>query len=176
MDRWRYSEHPGRTTAEESIEPVGATEGYPSDGEELVSANEVHGLITSSDLLQSAASRMAAYLAGKESVPYEVRMAALEAQGAVAAWTRERTGGYAGEMDREEVDRETIALRVLETLPEFCSRNGIELDAQRMSNLAHWAVNAFPPRVYRNGCGAGYTGPPIACACPGTCQHWFRVP
>lgn len=43
------------------------------------------------DKLQSAASRLAEWVSAQGDVPYEVRMAAIEARGAVRQWTLARS-------------------------------------------------------------------------------------
>lgn len=58
-------------------------------------AGELVALRQAGDQMQSALSRLAEYVqecwtCGDEPVPYEVRMAALEGQSAVAEWTESR--------------------------------------------------------------------------------------
>jgi hypothetical protein len=65
--------------------------------------------------------------------------------------------------------------RVRESLPEFASRNGIELPDKIMDNLAYWVVGTIPSGVYREWCIPPWVDYDIACACPGRCQPWRRI-
>jgi len=66
-----------------------------SETDALPSQHPLTALIAPGDQLQSAAARMAEWInrpggEPRSNVPYEVQMAALEAEGAIKAWTRAR--------------------------------------------------------------------------------------
>lgn len=79
-------------------------------------------------------------------------------------------------MDRHD----EVVAQVRESLPEFCRRNNVTLDEERLDNLARWVVNSIPPGLFKRGCSPWPWeeggGDLIACACTGHCQRWERLP
>lgn len=74
--------------------------------------------------------------------------------------------------------RDHVVERVRRTLPEFCKRNGIELDDKILDNLAWWVTGVIPSGHARTTCSGRlptHDEPSFWCACTGQCQIWKEV-